>query len=75
VFELLKKKIWANLQRILELFMQKIFIKLSKIWFWDLGSGKNLFRISDPGVKKAPDPGSATLLINFNEVGFVRKTM
>ncbi len=26
----------------------------------DLGSGiqKNLFRISDPGVKKAPDPGS-----------------
>ncbi len=28
-----------------------------------LGSGirKNLFRIPDPGVKKAPDPGSATL--------------
>jgi hypothetical protein len=28
------------------------------------GSGKNLFRIPDPGVKKAPDPGSgsATLL-------------
>jgi hypothetical protein len=27
-------------------------------------SGKNLFRIPDPGVKKAPDPvsGSATLL-------------
>ncbi len=24
------------------------------------GSGKNLFRIPDPGVKKAPDPGSAT---------------
>jgi hypothetical protein len=22
------------------------------------GSGKNLFRIPDPGVKKAPDPGS-----------------
>jgi hypothetical protein len=21
------------------------------------GSGKNLFRIPDPGVKKAPDPG------------------
>jgi len=31
----------------------------------DLGSGKNLFRIPDPGVKKAPDPGSrsATLLL------------
>jgi hypothetical protein len=25
------------------------------------GSWKNLFRIPDPGVKKAPDPGSATL--------------
>ncbi len=23
----------------------------------DPGSGKNLFRIPDPGVKKAPDPG------------------
>jgi hypothetical protein len=30
---------------------------LSKIWVWDPGSGKNLFRIPDPGVKKAPDPG------------------
>ncbi len=31
----------------------------------DPGSGKNLFRIPDPGVKKAPDPGfgSATLLL------------
>jgi hypothetical protein len=42
---------------------------LSKICVWDPGSeiwgpgsGKNLFRIPDPGVKKAPDPGSATLL-------------
>jgi hypothetical protein len=24
----------------------------------DPGSGKNQFRIPDPGVKKAPDPGS-----------------
>jgi hypothetical protein len=34
----------------------------------DQGSGKNLFRIPDPGVKKAPDPGSgsATLLPRFN---------
>ena len=31
------------------------------------GSGKNLFRIPDPGVKKAPDPGSgsATLATNM----------
>jgi hypothetical protein len=56
---------WANFQRIIELFTQKIVKKLLKIWSWDHGSeirdpgsGKNLFRIPDPGVKKAPDPGS-----------------
>jgi hypothetical protein len=54
----------ANFQRIIELFAQKIVTKLSKVWVWDPGSGKNLFRIPDPGVKNAPDPGSgsATLL-------------
>jgi hypothetical protein len=64
-FEVLKKKLWANFQRIIELFTQKIVTKLSKIWLWDPGSGKNLFRVPDPGVKKAPDPGSgsATLCI------------
>jgi hypothetical protein len=63
----LKKKIWANFQRIIELFAQKIVSKLSKVWVWDPGSGirdpgsgKNLFRIPDPGVKKAPDPGSGS---------------
>ncbi len=63
-FEVLKKKNWANFQRIIELFTQKIVTKLSKIWVWDPGSEKTLFRIPDPGVKKAPDPGSgsATLL-------------
>jgi hypothetical protein len=34
-----------------------------------LGSGKNLFRIPDPGVKKHPIPdpgsGSATLTVTF----------
>ena len=61
---MLKKKIWANFQRVIELFAQKIVTKLSKVWVWDPGSGKNLFRIQDPGVKKAPDPGfgSATLI-------------
>jgi hypothetical protein len=58
---MLKKKIWANFQRIVEVFTQKIFNMLSNIWVWDPGSGKNLFRIPDPGVKKAPDPGSGTL--------------
>jgi len=49
---------------------KKIVLKLSEvmvgsgIWDPDPGSGKNLFRIPDPGVQKAPDPGSgsATLL-------------
>jgi hypothetical protein len=61
---MLKKKIWPNFPRIIEVFTQKIVTKPSKIWVWDPGSGKNLFRIPDPGVKKAPDPGSgsATLL-------------
>ncbi len=64
-FEVLKKKIWPNFQRIIALFTQKIVTKLLKIWVWDPGSeirdpgsGKNLFRIPDPGVKKASDPGS-----------------
>ncbi len=54
----MKKKLWPNLQRITELFNQKIVIKPSKILVWDPGFGKNLFRIR---LKNAPDPGSATL--------------
>jgi hypothetical protein len=33
-----RKKIWANFQRIIELFTQKIVTKISKIWVWDPGS-------------------------------------
>ncbi len=64
---MLKKKIWASFQRIIELFTQKFVAKLSKMWVWDQGSGKNLFWIPDPGpgVKKASDPGSATLLNTY----------
>ena len=51
IFEMLKKIFWANFQRIMKLFTQKIVNKLSKIWAWDPGSGKNLLRIPDPGVK------------------------
>jgi hypothetical protein len=74
IFEMLKKKIWANFQRIIELFTQKIVTKLSKIWvwdpgseIWDPGSGKKPF--PDPGVKKSSDPGSgsATLLFGTND--------
>jgi hypothetical protein len=36
---MLKKKIWANFQRIIELFTQKIITKLSKICVWDPRSG------------------------------------
>jgi hypothetical protein len=62
---MLKKKIWANFQRIIELFTQKIVSKLTNIWVWDPGSGKK--PIPDPGVKKAPDlgSGSATLIAHI----------
>jgi hypothetical protein len=50
IFEMLKKIIWANFQRIIEFFTQKCFTKLSKIWVWD----------PVPGVKKALDPGSGS---------------
>ncbi len=80
-FEVLKKKIWANFQIIIELFTQKIVTKLSKIWVWDPRSGirdpektYSGSRIPDPGAKKAPDPGSgsATLCKPKGAVGAVR---
>jgi hypothetical protein len=37
-FGVLKKKIWANFQTIIEFFTQKLVTKLSKIWVWDPGS-------------------------------------
>ncbi len=61
-----RKKIWTNLQRIKELSTQKVVIKLSKIWVWDPGSGKNLFQILGPGSRgqKAPDPGSRSATLH-----------
>jgi hypothetical protein len=63
---MLKKNIWASFERVIELLTQKFVTNLSKIWVFDPGSGKNLFRIPDlsPGVKKAPDPRSATLILS-----------
>ncbi len=57
---MLKKKIWANFQRIIELFT-KIIVKALKNMV--LGSGIRKKPIPDPGSRgqKAPDPGSATL--------------
>jgi hypothetical protein len=65
---------WANFQRIIELFTIKIVTTLSKIWAWDPGSGKNLFRILNPGsrVKKALDPGSATLVPPHRVPGMIK---
>jgi hypothetical protein len=68
---MLKKKIWPIFQRIIELFTPKIVTKLSKIWVGDPGSGKNLFRIPDPGVKKAPDPGSGSATLTTTFVIFI----
>jgi hypothetical protein len=39
IFEMLKKRIWASFQRIIELYTQKFVTKFSKIWVWDPGSG------------------------------------
>jgi hypothetical protein len=68
----MKTKFGPIYKKIVELSIQKIVIKLSKIWVWDLGSGvrdprseirdpgsgKNLFGIPDPGSKRhrIPDP-------------------
>jgi hypothetical protein len=37
-FKVLKKKIWANFQRNIELYTKKLSKKLLKIWSWDPGS-------------------------------------
>jgi hypothetical protein len=65
---MLKKKIWANFQRITELFTQKIVTKLSKIRVWDPGSAKKTYsgsRIQGSKRHWIPDPGSgsATLVV------------
>jgi hypothetical protein len=61
---MLKKKIWANFQRIVEVFTQKFFKMLSNIWVWDPGSGKNLFRIPDPGSRGQKGTGSRIRIRN-----------
>jgi hypothetical protein len=54
-FVMLKKKIWANFTRIIELVTPKIVTKLSKIWIWDPGSGKKLSRIQGSKRHRIPD--------------------
>ncbi len=68
----MKKKNWANFQRIIDRFIQKIVIKLSKIWVWDPGFGKNLFRIPDLDPQHClwlvdPDPDPANFVIDLQD--------
>jgi len=69
-----KKKILANLQRIIELFIQKIVIKLSKILvgiqnlgleIWDPGSEKTYL---DPRSRVHKGTGPATLRLDYADI-------
>jgi hypothetical protein len=64
-----KKKMWANSQRIIELSTQKLSLSSQKYGF-GIRDQEKIYsgsRIQDPGVKKAPDPGSrsATLFLRL----------
>jgi hypothetical protein len=61
---MLKKKIWANFLRIIELFTQKIVSKLSKIWVWDPGSGIRKKPVPDPGSRGQKGTGSRIRIRN-----------
>jgi hypothetical protein len=55
-----------NFQRIIELFIQKIVINLSKICLrFEIRDPRSGLTIPDPGVKKAPDPGSGSATLKF----------
>ncbi len=61
---MLKKKIWANFQRIIELFTQKIVTKLLKVWVWDPRSGIRKKPIPDPGSRGQKGTGSRIRIRN-----------
>jgi hypothetical protein len=58
IFEMIKKKIWANFQRIVEVFTQKIFNKLSNNGFGIQDPEKTYSRSRIQGSKRhrIPDP-------------------
>ena len=64
IFEMVKKKIWANFQRIVEVFAQKIFNMLSNIWIWDPRSGIRKKPIPDPGSRGQKGTGSRIRIRN-----------
>jgi hypothetical protein len=55
-------KNFSQLKKNFSTFSPKIFTKISEIRV----QIRVEIRFSDPGVKKAPDPGSATLLATYN---------
>jgi hypothetical protein len=61
----LKKKFGPILKELKNFLPKKLSISSQKYGFGirDPRSGKNLFRIPDPGVKKAPDPGSGSAIL------------
>ncbi len=61
---MLNKNIWANFQRIIEFFTQKIVTKLSKIWVWDPGSEIRKKPIPDPGSRGQKGNGSRIRIRN-----------
>jgi hypothetical protein len=68
-FKVVKKKNLAQILKNYKTFYQKNCQEALKNMVLgsgirDPGSGKNLFRILDPGVKKAPDPGSRIRIRN-----------
>ncbi len=59
---------WTGEEKNLNLFTKNsstFYPKLSKIWVKDPRSGKNLFRIPGPEVKKTPDPRSGFGTLNL----------
>ncbi len=67
IFEMLKKKILANFQRITELFTQKLSLSSQKygVGIRDPEKTHSGFRIPDLRVKKAPDLGSGSARLHF----------
>ncbi len=53
---MVKKKIWANFQRIIELFTHKIVTKPPKIWVWDPGKTYSGSRIQISKRHRIPNP-------------------
>ncbi len=60
-----EEKNFGPIDKELKNFIHKnIVIKLSKLWFGVQVPEKNIFWILDPGVRKAPDPGSIALMLS-----------